>query len=404
MANIVVFSFDFPYPPNRGGRADIWRKIVAFRKLGHRVFLVCWRHDSSSHPISEKHIAEVRQQTDGLAMFPIRRGMVGFAYRLARLPQLPSHVSSRVLTTEQRKKLHLSLKDFAPDILWTEGPYPAEEALLSRKVAPQARFIYRSHNIEHQYMQKQSQVSLGLRNKFTLRLACIGLKKFEKKAMCSAEKVFDVSVDDIDIWKNEEGVQHSQWLAPLTESSLKDDFDRHEPIHDIDVVFLGNLTTPNNVDGVLWLMNDIYPKVQLLRPGTSFGIAGSSPDMRIKDLFCSGKHKYATLFEDVPSAIDMYRRGRVLVNPVRIGSGIHLKAIEMLCMPAVLVSAQQGTLGMPPEVKCLFRISNDSDEFAQLIVDGLNEVFDEISYLRRLDMIAELFSIKALQKSIAPIV
>ena len=76
----------------------------------------------------------------------------------------------------------------------------------------------------------------------------------------------------------------------------------------------------------------------------------------------------------------------------------------MLCMPAVLVSAQQGTLGMPPEVKCLFRISNDSDEFAQLIVDGLNEVFDEISYLRRLDMIAELFSIKALQKSIAPIV
>jgi hypothetical protein len=61
----------------------------------------------------------------------------------------------------------------------------------------------------------------------------------------------------------------------------------------------------------------------------------------------------------------------VLVNPVRTGSGTHVKAIEMLMTSAPIVTATQGTCGMPEPLKRLFRVADSADGFAEQVFEAL---------------------------------
>ena len=189
-----------------------------------------------------------------------------------------------------------------------------------------------------------------------------------------ASWVFDISCDDMAFWQSK-GIQHISWLAPIAESALLLDGEvtppASSPQHD--VLFLGNLSTPNNVRGIEWLLNDIRPLVLAQRPGTQFVVAGSNPGAHVRGLCAAAG---VTLLPDVADALALYRQARVLVNPVRTGSGTHVKAIEMLMMRAPIVTATQGTQGMPAEVKRLFRVADTAQTFADHVLAALNQPTD----------------------------
>ena len=369
---IAILAFDFPYPPNRGGRADIWRRLLTLRALGHRVMLVAW--SIPGHEPTAQAIATVKEQVDHLFLFPARHGAIDALMRLVLLARWPSYASARRLSDQQNLELNTALRDFSPNLIWCEGPYPgaAAETLSHRTGVP---LVYRSHNIEHQYMRKQASAARHWRDRFAWRLACVGLEKFEQRLMAQAAWVFDISYDDMAYWRLR-GHGHSSWLPPVAESALVQQ-GRDVPVAESarnDVVFLGNLTTPNNVRGVEWLVQEIRPLVLARRPGTRFLVAGSNPGPHVQQL-CTAHG--VELLANVADALALFRSARVLVNPVRTGSGTHVKAIEMLMMRAPIVTASQGTMGLPPEVKHLFRIADRTEAFADQVLDALAAPQDE---------------------------
>lgn len=377
---LALFSFDFPYPANRGGRADIWRRVLALRALGHEVLLVTW-HDAWNAP-TEEQIAYVRRHVQVLCLFTIRKTPWALARRLAYLMRYPSFVSARLLAGEDRHEIAATLIAFKPHLIWSEGPYPAAEASRAAELTG-APLIYRSHNIEHRYMPRQARAARRLQDRINWRLACIGLERFERSVVSRADWVFDISCDDLAYWRRQ-GVQHVSWLPPIAESALEA-APTESPSEDRpDVLFLGNLTTPNNVRGVEWLLREIRPRVVALRPGTRFVVAGSRPGPYIRSL-CNADG--VTLLADVPDALPLYRRARVLVNPVRTGSGTHMKSIEMLMMRAPIVTASQGTMGLPPEIKAMFRVADETEAFARAVVLALEtpgDAWEERAAARRL--------------------
>ena len=52
---LAIFAFDLPYPPNSGGRLDIWAHATALAAEGHSVRLYCFAegpaHPSFSHAV-----------------------------------------------------------------------------------------------------------------------------------------------------------------------------------------------------------------------------------------------------------------------------------------------------------------------------------------------------------------
>ncbi len=373
-ARLTVFAPDVPYPPHRGGRADVWRRLLALRGLGVAVQLVCFYDDEPGKRPSDAELATLRAVVDDLLVFPIRKGPWRTAGRLLHLASMPSHVSSRRLQAAELAGLRQRVIAHAPDHLWAEGPWCGDTVLkLSRACGiPMA---YRSHNIEHLYLPRQAAAARRTRDRIAWTLAGIGLQRYERRMIRHARHVFDISADDLAYWQGQ-GVQHASWLPPLAESALTPqalEANANAPAPTLDVLYLGNLTTPNNIRGVEWLVLDILPIVQRLRPGTRLVVAGSRPGAHVQAL-CTAAG--VELQADVPDALALYRQARVLVNPVRTGSGTHVKAIEMLMMRSPIVTATQGTRGLPETVKRLFRVADSSEDFARHIVAALADPVD----------------------------
>lgn len=395
MARFVIFSFDRPYPANRGGRADVWRRILGLRQLGHDVLLVAWIYGRNNN---ENDLAVIKGVVSEYFEYPVRSGLIEYVRRLFCLPFLPSHVSSRMLDQRQRSHLDRQIGSFRPDYIWCEGPYPGWEAMRTAKIFD-VPLAYRSHNIEHQYMARQAAVANSLRDKLAWKVAAFGLKRFELKIMAQAELVLDISLSDKEFWRRL-GISRIAWLPPLPESMIQHHCGDNLKVPDVDVVFLGNLTTPNNVAGVRWLLDEVKPILDIKRPGVKFLIGGSNPTQAIIEALA----RHPEVLQDINpvDAVAVYLRGRTLVNPVRTGSGIQLKVVEMLALGTPVVTTLQGTAGMPEDVKTFFRISDDAEEFASSILEALDAHESGIHQRQaQVEVARQYFGLPALEAAIS---
>jgi polysaccharide biosynthesis protein PslH len=210
---IVVFAPSLPYPPNRGGKADIWRRILAFRQLGHEVMLVCMLETKGREASTPADLVHVDAVVNSRFSFPIKRSRLATLKQLACSFFVPWHAATRVPNKAQLAALNPALDEFKPDFLWLDGPWFGVLGC-----AASARFgipiLYRSHNIEHRYILGQAAAAVKVRDQIAWTLACVGLKRFEARTMRRAVAAFDISVDDLQFWEAS-GMQHMHWLPPL---------------------------------------------------------------------------------------------------------------------------------------------------------------------------------------------
>lgn len=361
---IVIFAPDLPYPPNRGGKADIWRRILAFRQLGHEVMLVNLQEVRGHGVPTQLDLDHVDSVVNHRFSFLMKRSALITIRQLACSGLVPWHAATRIPNTMELRKLASKILQFRPDFMWLDGPWFGVIGQLFAK-----RFgislLYRSHNIEHKYIWNQAKAAVKLRDRLAWSLVCIGLKNFETKTMQRAIAAFDISMDDLKYWESV-GMQHMHWLPPLPELAFKD-----KPANPVpgDIVFLGNLSTPNNVRGVEWLITDVLPRVRAQRPDVRCRIVGSNPTPFISRLLtdAEGVELCANVTDPTPYLFG----AKVLVNPVMTGSGVQVKMLDMLMTDVPIVTATQGTRGLPVEFKQLFKIADDADAFAQSVCEEL---------------------------------
>ncbi len=362
--NIVVFAPDIPYPPNRGGRADIWRRIEAFAQLGHQVMLVNAQESEGPNAPTAADLAYVDSIVSHRYSIPIKRGFLKTVKQLALSWLLPWHAATRVPTPVEKAALVSMMDKFPPDCLWLDGPLFSVvcNQLTKRYAVP---ILYRSHNIEHAYMRGQARAAVKLRDRLAWAITCVGLRRFETKTMRCASSIFDISVDDLQYWKSL-GMQRIHWLPPLPELAFRG---RPSNINPSDLLFIGNLGTPNNVRGVEWLLTEILPRVRAGLPNISCRVVGSNPTPFISQLLKTTQG--VELCANVPDSLPYLFGAKVLVNPVMTGSGVQVKMLDMLMTDAPIVTALQGTRGLPADFKSLFRIADDADLFAQAVCEEL---------------------------------
>ncbi len=365
---LLVVASEFPYPPNHGGRADIWRRLQMLKRLGCDVSLICWYDDQPDTRPNAEALAVVENEVASLQALPNQRGFKRNGLRLLQmLKGIPSHVAARAVYGDQRTEIHRAAKVFSADAVLLDSLYGGLLAF-DLSAALRIPMFFRSHNIEHRYFAGQAAAANNLRDRMAWSLARLNLGRFELKVMQSAQVCFDISADDI-AWWADRGVKGAQWLPPLSEAAISPPaVSETAPIREL--AFLGNLNTPNNVQGIHWLVEQVMPIVWSLRPQTILHVAGSRPAASIKTLF-SGSDKLR-LYEDVPNVMTFLMDSAVLVNPVLTGSGVNVKTLDMLMTQRPVVSTPQGVAGLVPELKALCDVADSAENFAQRLVAQLN--------------------------------
>lgn len=349
---------------------DAWRRLKAFHAAGVKLQLICWCGDRPDEMPTQEHLAEVRKFTESVTVFPIRRTFSARLLRLLRLTHLPSHVASRMLLRPMLRKVLDSAAAFNMDAVWLDGIYGGE---LARGIARECRvpFFVRSQNIEHVYMKRQAQLAQELRDRVAWTLAAFHLRNYETRLLGESRLFFDISVDDLQFW-TAQGLSNGHWLPSQVDAEFASSLCRKGDPKDYDVVYLGNLNTPNNVQGLEWFANEVLPRLKAKRADIRVVIAGSRPSDSIKAL-CALHPENLVLISNPPDAADVYRRGRVLINPILHGSGVNIKSVEMLQTDSPIVTTPQGVKGLPEDVKACFQVESSPEGFADRVLDGLRK-------------------------------
>ena len=354
---ILVCAPYLPFPPRGGGRADIWRRIEAFRRLGHSVMLLHQYDTGGPLAPGPTDFADMDSVLDARFSYPILRGPIRTVRQLAGMARLPWHAAKAVPTGQARVDAQDAVARFDPELIWLDGPWmgePAREA----SAAHGAPLVYRSHNIEHQYLRRQARASPSVRNRLAWNLASVGVERYEEGLMRDAAFTADISLDDLEHWRSR-GITSIGWLPPLPELALSDPPSQPVPS---DLLFVGGLSLPNNIAGLRWLIDDVLPIVHRERPEVTLTVVGSSAKGAFRDELEA--HPAIRPHFDVPSVAPFLFGARVLTNPVWIGSGVQLKMLDMLMTDSPIITRSQGVRGLPGDFAAQCEVADSAEDFA----------------------------------------
>jgi hypothetical protein len=356
---IVVVASELPYPPIHGGKVDIWRRLLALKQAGASIYLITWINQFAGEQIDETTINALNSVASHVSIHPLRR----VSEQPLALLRWPAFANIRAIPVASRSGELNKLKEFAPQAVFVDGLHGGLTGIgLADALA--TPLFYRSHNIEHRYIKAQFNRTVGTREKIVGLLNIFNMQRLEKRVMNSATKFFDISMSDLAYWK-QTGFSHGEWLPPLLDDAISSQLS--ETAHwtpEFDIGYVGNLYSPNNVEGVLWFINNVLPKLQSWRNDIKVFIAGAKPVAAIK---AATKAQRVTLIDTPPEMVPHLRNARILINPVFAGSGVNIKSVEMLFTPAALVTTPQGVQGLPDNVVKCFQLADTVEAFAAAI-------------------------------------
>ena len=149
----------------------------------------------------------------------------------------------------------------------------------------------------------------------------------------------------------------------------------HEKYHPMegkklyDLVFVGNMSYPPNVNAAEYLADEIMPLVWKTLPEAKLYLAGAKPDPKVKKTACD-RIIVSGWLDDIRTA---YAQSRVFIAPMRIGTGLQNKLLEAMSMrlPAITSPLANASLGAKPDEEIL--IGSNAAELAQHIITLLTD-------------------------------
>jgi polysaccharide biosynthesis protein PslH len=143
------------------------------------------------------------------------------------------------------------------------------------------------------------------------------------------------------------------------------------------VLFPGSLDYSPNIDGSVWFVDAMWPAIRARVPDAQLRIVGRQPPREVRALHGQpGVEVHA----DVPSMAPWLAAARVSVAPLRIGTGVRMKAMEALAAQRPLVGTTIALEGLPL-TEAEAAIVDEPGAFADAVVALLLD--DELAERRR---------------------
>lgn len=143
------------------------------------------------------------------------------------------------------------------------------------------------------------------------------------------------------------------------------------------VLYVGNYQNLPNVDALEYFVLDVWPLLRLSCPGARLSVVGANPSDRV--LRFDGVDGI-TVVGPVDDLREAYHDHRVMVAPIRAGSGTRLKILEAFAAGIPVVSTTLAAEGIRAEHEKHLLIADNAVDFADAVarVLGDNELAREL--------------------------
>ena len=334
--------------------------------------------------------------------FEDRSPCVQHVHRRVDVPRSPrallaSYIEGRPLNVHRTydKELARQVRRLAPyhDIIFVDHYEVA--AYVPRDYY--GRVVYHAHNAYHQLWDRYAR----LPGNPAIRLAAFAearrVRKAELHIANRADLIFAAPNDADSLVAG--GVPREK-IAPTYH--LGDDSHLERPALRFQstqkrLMYVGFLGWEANVVGLLWFIENVWPRLVAEHPDLEFHIIGKDPDERLRRL--GAIHPGIRLRGFVENLESEYAKARVSVAPLLFGSGMKVKVLDSMARGMPTVTTPVGAEGIDYVNATHLAVANDAEEMADATLALLS---DDVLWRRLRDksreLVAERYTWRALFK------
>lgn len=318
MANSVkhlhIISFDIPYPADYGGVIDVFYKIKSLYELGVKIHLHAYEYGRDHAPQLEEYCETVHYYNRANVLIHLFK-------------KKPYIVSSR----ESDELVSRLMKDDYPILF--EGLHTC--AILSNEDLKSRLKLVRTHNIEHEYYHHLSLASHQILQKIYYKQESRKLAAFESQLQ-HANHILAISKSDEAYFK-----EHFNDVTLLPAFHSGGNINSVLGQGDY-LVYHGNLSVEENEKAALFLIKEVFSKIQY-----PCMITGKNPSADLES--AAAKFQHIKVHKN-PSSEDMdllIREAQINILPTFQDTGIKLKLLKSIsegrfCIANSLMVANTG--------------------------------------------------------------
>lgn len=373
---ILIISPDLPYPPNHGGRVDIWNRIKLLSKLNHEVDIAITSNEEFTNTADREQFYKY----------------IGKAFFFPRKIKFLQFILGVPYQTSSRSSLEKFRSDTKYDIVILESE--STSSILNSPSIKNTKILLRIHNNESQYFSALFKSTKQPIKKAYYLYESLAYKRHTKKIKARSDAILHISSEELAAEKSE-NISKSFFLPPyINLDSLKEP----STSDNSQVLFVGNLFTPNNINGLQWYLDEVHQKLLTSNKDYELVIAGNTKGKKIA---LTNLNQPRIRLYDSPANLDeLYKTSTVFIIPLLEGAGVKLRAVNAISEGIAIVSTSSGIEGLNLKDGFHFSLGNTSEAFFQAINRLLKSKTERTNLVQNAQqhMIENLNSLKILSK------
>lgn len=331
-----------PFPLTTGGAIAMYDVAAGLVQAGHRVTMLAINTPKHHQPANALdhlgpnfRLVTVDVDTD---LSPVK------ALKNLLLSRQP-YIVERFMSAAVGEKLVEILQTEAVDAVQFEGTFAVWYAeYLGRREHAGLRLpplVLRAHNLEHTIWQMLAGRERNPLKRRYLRNLATRLERFERRHLPQFDAVAAITADDA------QRLRALGCSEPVVFIPAGADLSRFRPDPAIQakprtLFMLGSLNWLPNLEGLHWLLREVWPTVRAEMPDVELHIAGSgTPDELLKP-----RTDGVVVHGFVESAPAFMQQYELMLVPLLSGGGMRIKIIEGMALGKAILSTTLGAEGI----------------------------------------------------------
>lgn len=354
MAKILFITSRFPYPLNKGDKLRVYYQLQ-YLGLKHDVHLIAIDEKAASH----KDLEAVSSFCKSLHVLVLPLYKRVFQLFLNPFKKLPLQVSF-FYNSGIHKKIEQLIQEIQPDFIHCHL-IRTTEYVKNISHIPKSLDFMDAFGIG---MEKRERKEKNFFKRLVFAYEKTRLYAYEKNAFGFIDSFAIISTQDKEQIRSTKansiriipnGVDFQRFLPREAEKRY-------------DILFMGNLGYPPNIEAIRFLTNEIMPLVIEQRPSIKLLIAGVHPPRFIQQL----QSENIDVIEEFEDISDSIAWSKIMLAPMQISIGLQNKILQAMAMKTpCIVSTLSNNAIQAPNNKAVIE-ANTPREFADAIIDLLD--------------------------------
>lgn len=354
---LVVMLSRFPFPLEKGDKLRAYYQIIQFSAV-YDITLIC----ISDRDVSENDQSELKKYCEAVHIFNLPKLKSLWGSFRALLGTKPLQVGY-FFSSSIKKEVDTIIKTVKPNHIYCQLIRASE-------------YVKDYHNCP-KTIDYMDAFSTGIERRIELetfykrwifKLESKRLNRYEREIFDYFELHTIISEQDAAILGTTVNQKIECVPNGVAESFLN--YNSNKPA-EFDIVFVGNLNYPPNVQAVKFILDEILPSARKRGLDWSFVAAGADPSKDLAERF--KKVPNTQLRSNISDIREGYCAGKVFVAPMKIGTGLQNKLLEAMALGLPSVTTKLANNALQAKVNEEILVAESSADFIgaiELLLEG----------------------------------